>query len=72
MKVLIIGFSKIKYMPYINFYLNNVNSEKNEIHILYWNRDLKTDGLSSEKGLTFHEFRQFQEDYEKRGKLISF
>ena len=72
MKVLIIGFSKIKYMPYINFYLNNINSEKNEIHILYWNRDLKNDELFSEKGLTVHEFRQFQEDYQKKGKLINF
>lgn len=72
MKVLIIGFSKIIYMPYIHFFLDNINSEKNEIHILYWNRDLKMDIAPNYDGLIFHEFRQFQDDYEKRKKISNF
>ena len=40
MKILIMGFSKIKYMPYINFYLGNIDVAANDVHLLYWNRDL--------------------------------
>ena len=40
MKVLIMGFGKIKFMPYLNIYLENIDREKNDVHLLYWNRDL--------------------------------
>lgn len=62
MKILIAGFSKIKYMPYINFYLDNLDKNNNDIHILYWNRDMKSEDLSSYKNYNLHEFRYYQED----------
>ncbi len=62
MKILIMGFSKVKYMPYMNFYLDNLNKDTSEIHVLYWNRDLQSEDLSKYKGCTFHEFRCYQED----------
>lgn len=73
MKVLIMGFSKVKYMPYMNFYFDNLDSSKHEIHILYWNRDLQSEDLSKYQGCIFHEFRCYQEDdVSKLSKLRSF
>ncbi len=66
MKILIIGFAKIKYMPYLNLYLDNINIEKNDIHLLYWNRDLKDEDVSSLEALTLHEFKFYQEDEVKK------
>ena len=34
MKILIIGITKIKYMPYMNFYLDNIDATVNEVHYL--------------------------------------
>lgn len=62
MKILIVGFAKIKYMPYLNLYLENLNTEKNEIHLVYWNRDEQQEDLSSVKNLNLHEFKCIQED----------
>ena len=62
MKILIIGFAKIKYMPYLNFYLDNIDREKNDVHIIYWNRDLKEENLDFLQGITLHEFKNYQED----------
>lgn len=62
MKILIIGFAKIKYMPYLNLYLDNIDTEKNEVHVLYWNRDLQAEDIPTDKNIIWHEFRCFQED----------
>jgi len=62
MKILIMGFSKIKYMPYMNFYLENLNTTSNEVHLIYWNRDLQEENTSSLAGVTLQEFRCKQED----------
>ena len=62
MKILIIGFAKIKYMPYLNFYLDNIDKQKHDVHIIYWNRDLQEEGLDFLKGVTLHEFKNYQED----------
>ena len=62
MKILVMGFSKVKYMPYANFYLDNLDGEAHEIHFLYWNRDLKEEDLSGFHGVKFHEFKVYQED----------
>lgn len=73
MKILIIGFSKIKYMPYMNFYLDNINVSANDVHLLYWNRDLKDEDTSSFDGIILHEFKCYQEDdVSKLSKLSSF
>lgn len=73
MKILIMGFSKIKYMPYMNFYFDNIDKSENEVHILYWNRDLQSEDLSKYDGCTFHEFKRYQEDdVSKVSKVASF
>lgn len=44
MKVLLLGFGKIAYMPYMNFYLDVLQYKENvEIELIYWNRDGKPD-----------------------------
>lgn len=73
MKILIIGFAKIKYMPYLNLYLDNIDTSKNDVHILYWNRDLQQEDVSHIKNVTLHEFKCYQEDDASRiGKIGSF
>lgn len=73
MKILIMGFTKIKYMPYMNFYFDNIDKAEHEVHILYWNRDLQSEDLSKYQGCTFHEFSCYQEDdVSKFSKVTSF
>lgn len=73
MKILIVGFAKIKYMPYINFYLDNIDREKNDVHIIYWNRDLQEENLDSLEGITLHEYKNYQEDdVAKLSKITGF
>lgn len=62
MKILVMGFTKIKYMPYMNFYLENIDPNKNQVHILYWNRDLQDENIEKYSNCILHEFRCYQED----------
>lgn len=61
MKILILGFTKISYMPYMNFYTEQFASTNNEIHLFYWNRDEKED-VAPPIDMKLHEFRLYQED----------
>lgn len=73
MKILIVGFGKIKFMPYMNFYLENIDTKANDVHLLYWNRDLKDEDVSALSDVTLHEFRCYQEDdVSKLSKITSF
>jgi len=73
MKILVLGFAKLKYMPYANFYLENIDRLTNEVHLLYWNRDLQEEDMTAFQGITQHEFLYFQEDETaKHSKLKSF
>ena len=73
MKILIMGFSKIKYMPYMHFYLEELDPRKHEVHILYWNRDLMPEDLEPYAPYTLHEFSCYQEDdVPKTSKITSF
>ena len=69
MDVLIIGFSKIKYMPYLNFYLDNIDTYKNQVHVVYWNRDLEDDAYL-DNSIIVHEFRHYMKDESNRLKKI--
>lgn len=72
-KILIMGFTKIKYMPYMNFYLENIDRNENDVHLLYWNRDLQDEDLSGYGSFKLHEFRCYQEDdVSKISKISSF
>ncbi len=67
------GFTKVKFMPYMNFYLDNINKSENEVHILYWNRDLQSEDLTKYENCTFHEFACYQEDdVSKFAKIVPF
>lgn len=73
MKIAILGFNKIKYMPYINFYLDNIDKKKHEVHILYWNRDMRDEDLEKYQDCVFHGFKCYQEDdVSKLTKINSF
>lgn len=43
MRIAILGFTKIKYMPYLGMYLNEIDTRKHEVHLLYWARDNQDD-----------------------------
>lgn len=63
MKILILGFTKMKFMPYASFYLDKIDYEKNQVEIVYWNRDLIDEDLESyDSSIKFHEFRDKMED----------
>lgn len=62
MRILILGFTKMKFMPYVNFYLSNIDKRVNEIHIIYWNRDCKKEDLLKFTQYALHEFVCYQED----------
>lgn len=42
-KVLLLGFGKIAYMPYMNFYLDTVKDENVQFELISWDRDGKPD-----------------------------
>ncbi len=75
MKILLVGFSKIKYMPYIRFYLDNI-AKSNTVRVAYWNRDGRAEDLSDYPRVEFHEFSSYQEDnvarVSKIGNFIKF
>lgn len=73
MKILMLGFAKIKYMPYMKFYFENIDILSNDLHLLYWNRDLKVEDTSFLAGVKLHEFCCAQEDdVSKTSKVSSF
>ena len=43
MKVLLLGFGKIAYMPYMNFYLDALRGKDIQFELIYWDRDGKLD-----------------------------
>lgn len=59
MNILIIGPGKLKYMPYLHFYLDNIDWKVNDVHVAYWNRDEKPEDISTYQGVTLHEFKCF-------------
>ncbi|MGL5647871.1 MAG: hypothetical protein ACRDDY_08465 [Clostridium sp.] len=69
MKILLIGFTKLAYMPYMRFYLDQINNLENEVHLLYWNRDEK-DEIKLPYDITLHEFKLYQEDEVAKVKKI--
>lgn len=64
MRILLLGFTKVKFMPYASFYLDKINFEKNEVDVIYWNRDLKVEDLSKfNSKINFYEFRDEMADW---------
>ena len=62
MKILVMGFTKLKYMPYANMYLNVLTQHSEaETHLLLWNRDLKED-IPCRNNVVLHSFEKKQLD----------
>ena len=58
-------------MPYLNFYLGQLNCKTNDIHLLYWNRDGKKEKIP--ENVKCHEFAYImQDDIPKINKLRGF
>lgn len=74
MKILLLGFAKMKLMPYASFYLNQIDYSKHEVEMVYWNRDLQDEDLSSyNPSIKFHEFRSPLNDWiDKKQKITHF
>jgi hypothetical protein len=61
MKVLIIGFTKIKYMPYLQFYVDIYKKANFNIDIFYWNRDNSKD-INLDPSIELIPFNMMMED----------
>lgn len=58
-------------MPYLNFYVEQLDFHKNDVHVLFWNRDCQSEILPS--NLTIHEFTYaMEDDIPKSQKLNGF
>lgn len=72
MRILIIGFAKIKYMPYLNLYLDNIDREKNDVELLYWDRDSSPDKALPEDIKAHRFFEELSDEVPKVVKIKSF
>jgi len=72
MKILILGFTKIKYLPYLRLHLENIDLEKNDVHVVLWDRDGEEDEKLNAP-VTWHTYRFFlKPGIPKRKKLGGF
>lgn len=55
-KIALIGMTKIRYMPYMQMYLRQIDITKHDVHLIYWDRDASEDGKISES-IQKHAFR---------------
>lgn len=63
MKVLLLGFGKIAYMPYMNFYLDTLKDVKDlEFELIYWDRDGKSDAEVPERISKAYKFEAHLEE----------
>jgi hypothetical protein len=69
MKVLLIGFTKIAYMPYIHFYINQLHKTNSEIILIYWDRDGKPD-VEPPRGVNVLKFFDNMSDSESMAKKM--
>lgn len=72
-KVLLLGFGKIAYMPYMNFYLDTVKDENVQFELIYWDRDGKPDAEVPKRiGKTYKFEAHLEEQLPFRKKLRFF
>lgn len=69
MKVLIVGFTKISYMPYLNFYIKQFEELKYDISLVCWDRDGVTEQEQSDM-MTVLSFSDYMLDSEPLIKKI--
>lgn len=57
----------------MNFYLDSIDKKSNEVHLLFWNRDLKKEDTTLLNNIKIHEFKcQQDDDVSKLSKIGSF
>ena len=61
MKIVILGFTKLQYMPYMHFYLDKIDYYTHEVHILYWDRDSDSD-CERIKHINYHPYEKYMSD----------
>lgn len=63
MRVLLLGFGKIAYMPYMNFYLDALSAHNDiEYDLVYWDRDGKPDAEVPERIKNAYKFEAHLEE----------
>lgn len=60
MKILLLGFGKIAYMPYMHLYLDTIQDA--EFELIYWDRDGKTDASLPSKIRKAYRFEAYLEE----------
>ena len=74
MKVLLLGFGKIAYMPYMNFYLDTLKEQDIQFELIYWDRDGKPDAEVPQrisKAYKFEEHLEEQLPFKKKLKYFA-
>ena len=74
MKVLLLGFGKIAYMPYMNFYLDALKGRDIQFELIYWDRDGKPDAEVPQrisKAYKFEEHLEEQLPFKKKLKYFA-
>ena len=74
MKVLLLGFGKIAYMPYMNFYLDTLKERDIQFELIYWDRDGKPDEEVPQrisKAYKFEEHLEEQLPFKKKLKYFA-
>lgn len=75
MRVLLLGFGKIAYMPYMNLYLDSLRKrEDTTIELIYWDRDGKPDANVPEQISKTYKFEAHLEEqlpFKKKLKFFS-
>lgn len=73
-KVLLLGFGKIAYMPYMNFYLDTIKDENVQFELIYWDRDGKSDAKLPgriSKAYKFEAYLEEQFPFKKKLKYFA-
>lgn len=64
MRILLLGFGKIAYMPYMNFYLEQLKNRSDcNIELIYWDRDGKQDAEVPELITKTYKFEAHLEEH---------
>lgn len=57
MKIALVDMANLKYMPYVKAYLNIIDLDKNDVHIIHWKREAE-DTTKLDDRITIHSYEQ--------------
>ncbi len=74
MRILLLGFGKIAYMPYMNFYLDALKERSDiELDLVYWDRDGKPDTTVPSQIKNIYKYEAYLEEHlPLRKKMVYF